>query len=705
MSEAQTTEEGSADRSLFRSVRCTLLFAAAFLACCGAGHFLSFPGVPFATFWPASGLFLAVLAIAPPAAWPRLIGGAFAANLLSNWIVHDQPPLLGLAFCAANAIEAVIGALAVRSLKAWLPGGSAFQGFVSLTAAGCVATACGATIGAAAVAASTGSGVDWRHWMLWWGADTVGILMLGPAVVSWWTPSAMTGSPRWLSWRTVEGVLLLVGLAVSIYFIGSVSEYSVRALPFRAFPFLVWAAARFGVRGTSLALILLFAMLVGLTVNGLGPFAIGPATAEVRIVSLQLSAGVFALTFLSLAAVFEDRHRALLDAESSRAAAEAANAAKGRFLANMSHELRTPINGMVAMTNLVLDSDLQPLQRERLEMVNRAAGSLLSLVTDILDVSKAEAGRLELRPVVFSLRQCLDELLTLLRAQTEKQDIAVACRIDPAVPHFLLADKGRLRQVLLNLLGNAAKFTRKGSIEVSVAVESRSPTGCLLRFCVRDTGIGISPDVQQRLFRPFEQGVSTSHYGGSGLGLSIVKQLVELMGGRVWVESDPGRGSRFHFTAPAGVAHSTSESRPSADGEARPPSPPANPPIAGNGRSVLLADDDALNAAYSRVLLEDAGFRVAVAANGAEAIELWDSGTFDVVLSDVRMPILDGVELTRLIRAREQPSIRRTPIIAFTAGGHPDERNACLAAGADGFLQKPMTIDDLTAAIDDLLGE
>ncbi|MDR3698147.1 MAG: ATP-binding protein [Candidatus Sulfopaludibacter sp.] len=377
--------------------------------------------------------------------------------------------------------------------------------------------------------------------------------------------------------------------------------------------------------------------------------------------------------------------------------AESGSRAKSEFLANMSHEIRTPMNGILGMIEVMLDAGTLPEQSESLLIIKNSAEALLAIINDILDFSKIEAGKLDVDVIPFPVRECVEDTVRLLSVRAGQKGLQLACEIHPDVPQRIHGDPLRLRQVLLNLLGNAVKFTDSGSVSVEVSAVSRDDSR-ELEFAVRDTGMGIPKEKQDTIFQAFAQadGSMTRRFSGTGLGLTISSRLVEMMGGRIRVESRPAQGSCFFFTIPA-TEPAYDEPAP-----AEPPGAAATSPGPGDPHPlrILVAEDHPVNQQIVVRMLENYGHRAVLAGNGREVLEALARSDFDLILMDVQMPIMNGLEAAQAIRRTERGSGHHIPIIAMTAHAMKGDREICLQSGMDGYLSKPVRIRELLEALE-----
>jgi two-component system, sensor histidine kinase and response regulator len=699
------------------------------------GLLLQLPGTNASPVWPPSGIGLAAVLLFGLRVWPGILIGAFLANLMTL-------PLTGAGFlasagiCVGNTLEHVVALLLIRRLVGWESPFEHAAHVFRLIATAVVSSAVASTCGTASLwlTGIIPGEIFNAVWFTWWLGDTAGMLIMAPAIYCWWRqPRLELPSGRALE---LAALTLLTIVVTELLFGGWIASDVINSLPYLVVPGLLWAAFRFGPRETATMAVLISVIAVMHTWQSMhdtsvrqvfAPFVGGALAANSSLLMLQIFVSAVAITAMTLAAAVsqqrgaEQEVRALNETlehrvqkrtielaekaeqlEEQRQTAvtlaeelKKADKAKNEFLANMSHEIRTPMNAVMGLTELVLGSELDDIQRDYLSTVMDSAESLLSVINDILDFSKIEAGMLKFEDVEFQLYDTVGDTVRAQALRAQRKELELVCFIDPAIPFSLKGDPGRLRQVLMNLIGNAIKFTEAGEVVVRVEQKADENGQLMLGFSVSDTGIGVAQDKIESIFEPFEQAdmSTTREFGGTGLGLAICHKLVSLMGGRIDVDSEPGRGSTFQFTA--GFAAADTQSH------------PATIPEDLTGTRVLVVDDNATNRTILEQILLAKAMVPVTAPSALDGFTLLqdafrDGRPFRLLISDVHMPKVDGFGFVEMIRA--DASLSALDIILLTSTGQQGDQQRCAELRIDAQLTKPVKQSELYNIILRVLG-
>jgi signal transduction histidine kinase/CheY-like chemotaxis protein len=656
-----------------------------------------------ASFYPPNGVILAGLLVLPRRLGWGFCAACFAANLAQNEIAGVEFAH-GVLYAALNQALSFAVAIGVRSFCGAASDLSRTRRLLTFAVIAIFAASAEALIGQSLSVVLDGDRTEFvRAWLQWAWEDGLGLLIAAPAIL---LPLKHERAVYASTAKPLERWLLLA--LVAALTLAAFSESGSFAFVL-IYPLLTLMAFRAGPAWVSASVLAVAFISASLTAHGYGPIAELPGQSRYL---QQYMTQLFVLSvFISAAPASNalgERNRDALrlsrahaNARAARAAAEAANRSKSEFLANMSHEIRTPMNGVIGVAGALGRTSLDVRQREMVRLIETSADSLQVLLSDVLDMARVEAGRLEINPEPFELREMATGIMELFRARAEEKSLGLSLGVDPSVARRHVGDVVRLKQILGNLLSNAIKFTASGEVGLSIEAEATEGGVQTLAMTVRDSGIGFDAETAARLFGRFAQadGSITRRFGGTGLGLSISNALAELMGGRLQATSTPGKGSAFTLSLSLPVTEAL-DIAPAAEATGQYLACES----AGRPVRILVAEDHAVNRRVVQLIFDELDVDLTMAKDGLEALESFQPGLFDLVLMDMQMPRMDGLEAITAIRRLESGAAAApTPIIMLTANALPEHEAAGRAAGADGFLTKPIVARDLLAAVNDAM--
>ncbi|MEH6661220.1 MAG: ATP-binding protein [Parasphingorhabdus sp.] len=667
--------------------RIALLVAVAYFVIAMSGLLVTQDGGRLASIWSANAIILSALLLTRPRQWPVLLGSTLIANVGANLVIGDGVgTAVLLALC--NMLEVLVGASLLHHVqkdrrmqinRTWLAQLAVFGALIP-----CALSASLASLFVAATPAEYTF-----SWSIYFPAHVIGLITIVPLIYIF----AKDGGKSLYRklYRDLIFVAVIAALASTIIFL------QLLPITFLIFPVLAWSAFRGGIAGAALAIFIFTFVATFLTMHDFGPIALIDTSEHMRILFLQALIVVVTFSTLPIATVLEGRKNDALKLQKAKVAAEEATASKAQFLANMSHEIRTPMNGIIGFAEMLSQSYLDDRQRRHVETIRASSDSLLYLLNDILDISKIDAGHLDIVGSPVGIADCVSECVSLVAAAAEAKNLTIEAELDIDTELFIHSDRLRIRQILLNLLGNAVKFTEHGTVRISAQALVRHDQH-IMQITVSDTGIGIAADRLARVFDEFEQAdIETSHkYGGTGLGLAISQKLAGLLGGELLLESEPGEGTTVTLLLPGHAVEATE-----ADRKALAPAVPAEK--FAHCYHILVADDVDINRQVIGEILSGLGARTDYAENGKQAAEMALScdltdDPYNLVLMDNRMPVLGGIEATQKIRDNGVDA-HQLPILALTANVFAEDVQKNLDAGMQAVLSKPVRTRDLHAAV------
>jgi signal transduction histidine kinase/CheY-like chemotaxis protein len=719
-----------ASHSTARRITEALLIAVPYILTGKLGFLLAISPGNVTAVWPPSGIAFAAAYLCGKRSWLPIWIGSF---LLNGWFYIEATHgltatgvLTSAAIACGSLAQAVLGAFLLRRATGDVEILKQPRDVITLVCVAALSCTVAPTVGVSSLCLS--GGIDWSQfgytWLTWWTGDAGGVLAFMPLVLAWRKPPTIIR--RWGPIFSALGLFLWLGAATWFAFGSRGVGTPHLAGTFMIFPMLMWIAFSFGVRGVTLAVPIVEVVAVCGSKFGHGPFIVPDI--HQRMLVLEGFLGTISLIGLMFACVLSDwqttkqnlenlaqkldvrvkertaeLERVNRDLRIARDNAIEAFNLKQAFIANISHELRTPLAGILGMSELAMHEELTPELKKMIQTIYESGNILLTVVNDILDLSRIEAGKATLTYEPFNPSFLLQDSAKLLGPVAAHKHLKLNVSLDTQLPQFVFGDAARIRQVLLNLIGNAVKFTDAGSITVAAEIESDTDKLCTIRFSVSDTGIGIKDEEKRLLFMPFVQldATSTRRHGGTGLGLAISKRFVEMMNGTIGLQSELNKGSKFWFSIPFNKTRPDGVDR-DAPQVVRPTIEPVAGELAAN-RLVLIVEDVAALRELSIRQLASLGLRSHAVPDAATALAELKIGSYDVVLMDVNLPDMTGYEATRLIRAAEKASGVKegdgVPVIALTAGDMEGDRESALTAGLDDYIAKPIDINLLRTVL------
>ena len=699
-----------------------IVFAILYFGCAELSHWLSFGEQIFAAFWLPSGLFLAVLLLSPVKQWFWFILVATLVNFISDFYIHKISFFLSAGFCFANALESVTAAfLARRPSEKFFSKNPLFDFMRLALIVLLLSSPLGALVGGSLIHYDGLMSLSLsKNIYVWWAASSLGVFLLTPLILvlaGEYTSEALKSLRKI---HVSEVLLLGIGVAgTSALVFGRVTAGQSHLFPYLVFPFLLWATYRFQLLGATLSVLVVAIITVMGTSHGTGPFVEHDTSTVQQLFLLQTFLFSTSLTVLVLGAIIyseersveqlmkvsHDLKKANLKLKKINVNVRTESREKSSFLANMSHEIRTPMSAILGYTDILLNVESNSNKIKNLKIVKKNSEYLMSLINEILDLSKIESGQVAIDCKRFSPRDMVKGVIELMQVPAELKGLALTEQYHGEIPGEVYSDEVRLRQVLINLVGNAIKFTFQGEVTIVTSVIKNSKGYPCLKWDIIDTGKGIQADKAVNLFDPFWQGDELKNRdSGTGLGLSISQNLCKALGGELSLTSELGKGSVFTVSIPLKSQMAVQRAKAKMQSVAQ-KTPSTNDNQRISKKRVLLAEDSVDLQMLIAHFLKDAGAEVTVADNGDiavhKAMQAEQRGEgFDAILMDMRMPVLDGLAATKKLRK----NLYHKPIIALTANAMPEDQDACIKAGCDDFLAKPVDKNRLINLVNSLNG-